>query len=142
MPQAKRKRNIWLKTNDVVAHTGDLVSYLTIDGNIGYLSAGIKAFSLSEECFGITDAFIKDADVSLILNPDDEEESSDSTAFAIDLEDVSMENVRFSMEQMALMFDIGIAIHAPYDTGRSGYYNIPRFWRDGMTLNFGIGYPF
>lgn len=23
MPQAKRKRNIWLKTNDVVAHTGD-----------------------------------------------------------------------------------------------------------------------
>ena len=23
MPQAKRKRNIWLKTNDVAAHTGD-----------------------------------------------------------------------------------------------------------------------
>lgn len=107
MPQAKRKRNIWLKTNDVVAHTGDLVPYLTIDGNIGYLSAGIKAFSLSEECFGITDAFIKDADVSLVLNQDDGEESSDSTALAIDLEHVSMENVRFSMEQMALMFDVG-----------------------------------
>lgn len=122
MPQAKRKRNIWLKTNDVVAHTGDLVPYLTIDGNIGYLSAGIKTFSLSEECFAITDAFIKDADVSLVLNQDDGEESSDSTALAIDLEHVSMENVRFSMEQMALMFEVGRAeASALIDVGADCY---------------------
>lgn len=25
-----------------------------------------------------------------------------------------------------------IAIHAPFDTGRSGYYNIPNFWMDGI----------
>lgn len=36
----------------------------------------------------------------------------------------------------------GVAIHAPYDTGRAGYYNIPSFWKDGLRLNFGIGYPF
>lgn len=50
--------------------------------------------------------------------------------------------LRLDYESIVIRFDIGIAIHAPYDTGRSGYYNIPGFWRDGMTLNFGIGYPF
>lgn len=50
--------------------------------------------------------------------------------------------LRLDYESIVIRFDIGIAIHAPYDTGRSGYYNIPRFWRDGLVFNFGIGYPF
>ena len=50
--------------------------------------------------------------------------------------------LRLDYESIVIRLDLGIAIHAPYDTGRSGYYNIPNFWRDGVTLNFGIGYPF
>lgn len=50
--------------------------------------------------------------------------------------------LRLDYEAIVIRLDLGIAIHAPFDTGRSGYYNIPRFWRDGVTLNFGIGYPF
>lgn len=99
-----------LKTNDVVAHTGDLISSLKIDGSIGALSAGIETFSLSEERFRITDAFIKDADISLVLNSDDDDEpSSDTTALAIDLEGVSLNNVRFSLEPIALKLDVGKA---------------------------------
>lgn len=111
-----------LKTNDVVAHTGDLISSLKIDGSIGALSAGIETFSLSEERFRITDAFIKDADVSLVLNSDDDEPSSDTTALSIDLEGVSLDNVRFSLEPIALELDVGKAgASALIDVGADCY---------------------
>ena len=35
----------------------------------------------------------------------------------------------------------GVALHDPYDTGKKGYYNIPKF-KDGMAWHFAIGYPF
>ncbi len=50
--------------------------------------------------------------------------------------------VRLDYESIVIRLDLGVAIHAPYDTGRAGYYNIPNFWKDGLRLNFGIGYPF
>ena len=50
--------------------------------------------------------------------------------------------LRLDYESIVIRLDLGVAIHAPYDTGRDGYYNIPGFWQDGLRLNFGIGYPF
>lgn len=50
--------------------------------------------------------------------------------------------LRLDYESIVVRLDLGVAIHAPFDTGRTGYYNIPNFWRDGLKLNFGIGYPF
>ena len=49
---------------------------------------------------------------------------------------------RYDLEFLILRFDVGIGIHAPYDTGKKGYYNIPKFWRDGVGLHFAVGYPF
>lgn len=49
---------------------------------------------------------------------------------------------RYDMEFLVLRLDFGIAIHAPYKTSRSGYYNIPRFFKDGFGINFAVGYPF
>jgi outer membrane translocation and assembly module TamA len=49
--------------------------------------------------------------------------------------------LRYDMDFIVLRLDLGIGIHAPYDTGRSGYYNIKNF-RDGMGLHFAVGYPF
>ncbi len=49
--------------------------------------------------------------------------------------------LRYDLEFLVLRFDIGVAIHAPYDTGKSGYYNIPKFW-DGVGFHFAVGYPF
>ncbi|MDE6513271.1 MAG: BamA/TamA family outer membrane protein [Muribaculaceae bacterium] len=37
--------------------------------------------------------------------------------------------------------DLGIGIHAPYDTGRSGYYNMPNF-KNSLAFHLAIGYPF
>ena len=49
--------------------------------------------------------------------------------------------VRYDLEFLVLRFDVGVALHYPYDTGKSGYYNIPSFAK-GYAWHFAIGYPF
>lgn len=49
--------------------------------------------------------------------------------------------IRLVYQSIVIRLDTGIAIHAPYNTGKHTYYNIPKFF-DGVRLNFGIGYPF
>ena len=49
--------------------------------------------------------------------------------------------LRYDMEFLVLRLDLGVALHDPYDTGKSGYYNIPKF-TDSLGLHFAIGYPF
>ena len=49
--------------------------------------------------------------------------------------------LRYDLTFLVLRVDFGIGLHAPYDTTRSGFYNIERF-RDGYALHFAIGYPF
>lgn len=49
--------------------------------------------------------------------------------------------LRYDLQFLVIRFDIGVGIHAPYDTGRSGYYNMTKFW-DSLGFHFAIGYPF
>lgn len=49
--------------------------------------------------------------------------------------------LRYDLDFLVLRFDVGVALHAPYETGKSGWYNIPKF-ADGIAYNFAIGYPF
>ncbi len=49
--------------------------------------------------------------------------------------------VRFDMEMLVIRADLGIGIHSPWDTGKSGYYNMPRF-KDSLAFHLAIGYPF
>jgi outer membrane protein assembly factor BamA len=49
--------------------------------------------------------------------------------------------LRYDLDFLVLRFDVGVALHAPYETGKSGWYNIPKF-ADGLAYNFAIGYPF
>lgn len=49
--------------------------------------------------------------------------------------------VRCDLDFLILRFDIGIGIHAPYDTGKSGYYNMVKF-NDSLGYHFAVGYPF
>lgn len=50
--------------------------------------------------------------------------------------------LRYDLSFLVLRLDVGIALHAPYDTGKSGYYNIRHFWKDGVAFHFAVGYPF
>ncbi|MBQ8674170.1 MAG: BamA/TamA family outer membrane protein [Bacteroides sp.] len=49
--------------------------------------------------------------------------------------------IRYDMDFLVFRLDCGMALHDPYDTGKSGYYNIPKF-KDSLALHFAIGYPF
>ncbi|MDD4513990.1 BamA/TamA family outer membrane protein [Massilibacteroides sp.] len=49
--------------------------------------------------------------------------------------------VRYDMDFLVVRFDVGVGLHLPYDTGKKGYYNIPKF-KDGLGFHLAIGYPF
>ncbi|MBQ5895957.1 MAG: BamA/TamA family outer membrane protein [Bacteroidaceae bacterium] len=49
--------------------------------------------------------------------------------------------VRYDLGVLVLRLDFGLGLHAPYDTGRSGYFNLNPF-KDGFAWHFAIGYPF
>lgn len=48
---------------------------------------------------------------------------------------------RYDLDFLVMRFDIGVGIHAPYNTSRKGYYNMPRFW-DSLGFHIAVGYPF
>jgi len=49
--------------------------------------------------------------------------------------------VRYDLSFLVLRLDWGFALHLPYDTGKSGFFNVDSF-KHNQTLHFAIGYPF
>ena len=49
--------------------------------------------------------------------------------------------LRFDMTMLVVRADLGIALHAPYETKKSGYFNIDE-WKDVFSFHLAIGYPF
>ncbi len=49
--------------------------------------------------------------------------------------------LRFDISMLVVRADLGIGIHAPYDTGKSGYYNMRNFG-SSLAFHLAIGYPF
>ena len=51
--------------------------------------------------------------------------------------------LRYDITYIVIRADLGVALHAPYNTGKPGYFNIRNYdFRDGLVLNLAIGYPF
>lgn len=49
--------------------------------------------------------------------------------------------LRYDLKFLVLRLDLGVGLHAPYDTGKTGFYNIKKL-SDGLGVHFAIGYPF
>ena len=49
--------------------------------------------------------------------------------------------LRFDISMLVIRADLGIGIHAPYNTGHGGYYNMESF-RKSLAFHLAIGYPF
>ncbi len=64
-----------------------------------------------------------------------------SSTFFEDLALGTGAGLRFDIGMLVIRGDLGIGIHAPYDTGRSGYYNMTSF-SNSLAFHLAIGYPF
>lgn len=49
--------------------------------------------------------------------------------------------LRLDISMLVVRGDLGIGIHAPYDTGKRGYYNMTSFGKS-LAFHLAIGYPF
>ena len=49
--------------------------------------------------------------------------------------------LRYDLDFLVVRFDVGVGLHAPYETGKSGYYNMTSFARS-LGYHLAIGYPF
>ncbi|MDE7443502.1 MAG: hypothetical protein K2M65_05005, partial [Muribaculaceae bacterium] len=49
--------------------------------------------------------------------------------------------LRFDISMLVVRGDLGIGIHAPWDTGKRGYYNMTSF-KNSLAFHLAIGYPF
>ncbi len=49
--------------------------------------------------------------------------------------------LRYDLGFLVVRIDWGIGLHMPYETNRSGYFNVDSFY-DAQALHFAIGYPF
>lgn len=49
--------------------------------------------------------------------------------------------LRFDISMLVVRADLGIGIHAPYNTGHGGYYNMANFGKS-LAFHLAIGYPF
>ena len=89
-------------------------------------------------------AFFLDAGNVWLIREDDSHEGGviNSKDFLKDLAVGTGFGFRYDMEFLVLRFDVGIALHAPYNTGKTGYYNIRKFYKDGVAFHFAVGYPF
>lgn len=50
--------------------------------------------------------------------------------------------IRYDMDILVFRLDFGIPLHLPYDTSRSGYYNVTGAFFKNLGIHFAIGYPF
>lgn len=115
-------------------------SYLDQTGDIK-LEANLEyRFNIFGSLYGA--AFL-DAGNIWLLNKDEtrlDSEFKPSTFFR-QLATGTGAGLRYDMDFIVIRFDVGVGLHVPYDTGKSGYYNIPKF-KDGLAFHFAIGYPF
>lgn len=115
-------------------------SYLDQTGDIK-LEANLEyRFNIFGSLYGAT---FLDAGNIWLLEKDDSRPDSEfkATTFFQQLATGTGVGLRYDMDFIVIRLDLGIALHVPYDTGKSGYYNIPKF-RDGLGFHFAIGYPF
>lgn len=105
-----------------------------------FIDAG-NVWDLKEPDLGLSDSEKRELQDILGLNLDYQSKFSFSRLFD-QLALGTGFGLRYDLDFLVLRFDVGIAIHAPYDTGKSGYYNIRNWWKDGIALHFAVGYPF
>ena len=111
---------------------GNLEGALFLDaGNVWFLR---YSDLLDETDYTSQEAYEEDKEIY-------EQMGFDASKFFNDIAVGTGIGLRYNLGFLVIRLDWGVALHVPYDTGKSGYFNINRF-KDANTLHFAIGYPF
>ncbi|MCM1020890.1 MAG: BamA/TamA family outer membrane protein [Muribaculum sp.] len=87
-------------------------------------------------------AFVDTGNVWLLKNdPNRPGGKLEGSRFFKDLAVGTGVGIRLDISMLVIRGDLGIGIHAPYDTGRHGYYNMESFGKS-LAFHLAIGYPF
>ena len=116
-------------------------SYLDQTGDIK-LEANLEyRFTIYEKFKG---AFFFDAGNVWLLNREEERPGGEFNlkGFFKELAFGTGLGLRYDFSFLVVRADLGIPLHAPYDTSKSGYYNIDGKFLKNLLLNIAIGYPF
>ena len=119
---------------------GTKYSYMDQTGDIKFAANAELRFPLFGSLFGAT--FLDAGNVWLLRKDESRPKGQiNASEFLNSLALGTGVGLRYDMEFLVLRLDLGVGIHAPYDTGKSGYYNMGKF-TDSLALHFAIGYPF
>lgn len=112
----------------------DQMGDIKMEANVEY------RFPIISSLYG---AVFLDAGNVWLMNPDSDRPGGALrlSTFAKDLALGTGAGLRYDLDFLVLRFDVGVGLHAPFDTGKSGYYNMPRF-RDSLGYHLAVGYPF
>ena len=111
---------------------GNLEGALFLDaGNVWYLR---NSYLMDESEYPSQEAYEEDKEIY-------EQMDFKASKFLNDIAVGTGIGLRYNLGFLVIRLDWGVALHVPYDTGKSGYFNINRF-KDAHTLHFAIGYPF
>ena len=116
-------------------------SYLDQTGDIK-LEANLEyRFTIYEKFKG---AFFFDAGNVWLLNREEERPGGEFNlkGFFKELAFGTGLGLRYDFSFLVVRADLGIPLHAPYDTSKNGYYNIDGKFLKNLLLNIAIGYPF
>ncbi|MDR3261995.1 MAG: BamA/TamA family outer membrane protein [Tannerella sp.] len=112
-------------------HTGDL----KLEANLEY------RFSLVGDLEGAM--FLDSGNVWLLRDDGDNNRSGGTFEWSHFPNDIAVgtgAGIRYNFEVLVIRLDVGVALHVPYDTGRSGYFNKTK--GDGFGFHIAVGYPF
>jgi surface antigen len=115
-------------------------SYIDQTGDIKFEANVEYRFPIVSSLYG---AVFLDAGNVWLMNPDSDRPGGALrlSSFARDLALGTGAGLRYDLDFLVLRFDVGVGLHAPFDTGKSGYYNMPKFW-DSLGFHLAVGYPF
>ena len=117
-----------------------LYSYLDQTGNLK-LEANVEyRFPLVSLFYG---AVFLDAGNVWLLKEDESRPGGNFTwqTFGKDVALGTGDGLRMDMTYIVLRFDIGVPLHDPYDTGKTGYFNVRKTFKE-LGYHLAIGYPF
>ncbi|MDO5569983.1 MAG: BamA/TamA family outer membrane protein [Bacteroidales bacterium] len=117
-----------------------LYSYLDQTGNLKLETNIEYRFPILGNLYGAT--FIDAGNIWLIKEDVDRPKAKfEWKSFGKDIALGTGAGLRYDITYIVIRFDIGVPIHAPYETGKESYYNINSFF-NSLCYHLAIGYPF